>query len=289
MAEMLVLRGLPGSGKSTIAARYVSQGYFRVNKDDLREAHPKANERWIHEHQMTLIGKAIERGESIVVDNTNLNQRTVNEYQRIAEHAGYEFSALTVQTPWTECILRDLDRKNKGERYVGRSVIFRMAVESGRVESTKEDFTLAGKHVVIFDIDGTLANTDHRQHFMTGEKKDWKGFFENMSNDTPYEDIVALAVDAAAQSNVVLIVSGRPEKYRRETEEWLDRYRVPYAFLFMRGFNDNRQDNIVKEEIYRKYIEPFFNVKYVYDDRQQVVDMWRRIGLRCLQVAPGDF
>ena len=57
----------------------------------------------------------------------------------------------------------------------------------------------------------------------------------------------------------------------------------------MRLADDNRKDSIIKEEIYNKVIKPRYNIKLVLDDRNQVVDMWRDIGLPCFQVAPGDF
>lgn len=289
MPKMIVLRGLPASGKSTIAAEYQRQGYYRMNKDDLRELYPDQNERFIHGQQAGDIFVAIGFNMNMVIDNTNLNPRTVNEYKRIADKAGYEFEIVDVNTDWKECIIRDMKRKSQGLRYVERSVIYRMAVDSGRMDINPQEFAAYGITINIFDIDGTLANTAHRQHFLEGDRKNWKGFFGAMDQDPPFQDIIDIAQEQASLGHLNILVSGRPEKYRRVTELWLDKYKVPYTFLLMRGFNDSRQDNLVKHDIYRKYIEPFFNVKYVYDDRQQVVDMWRSIGLRCLQVAPGDF
>jgi hypothetical protein len=57
----------------------------------------------------------------------------------------------------------------------------------------------------------------------------------------------------------------------------------------MRKQGDFRRDSIVKKEIYDNDIKGKFDVEFVLDDRQQVVDMWREIGLKCLQVAPGNF
>ena len=57
----------------------------------------------------------------------------------------------------------------------------------------------------------------------------------------------------------------------------------------MRKDYDNRQDAVIKEEIYKLHIQPKFNVLFCVDDRKQVVDMWRRIGLICLQCAEGEF
>jgi hypothetical protein len=57
----------------------------------------------------------------------------------------------------------------------------------------------------------------------------------------------------------------------------------------MRGNDDNRCDSIVKEEIYNEYIKDKYNVLAVFDDRDRVVDMWRRIGLPTYQVYYGSF
>jgi hypothetical protein len=58
--------------------------------------------------------------------------------------------------------------------------------------------------------------------------------------------------------------------------------------LYMRQDGDFRRDDIVKQEILDKYIDKD-RVLFVLDDRDQVVDMWRRNGLTCFQVAEGDF
>ena len=73
------------------------------------------------------------------------------------------------------------------------------------------------------------------------------------------------------------------------TERWLERYGIDYKYIFMRAAGDSREDSIVKREIYEGRIAPKFNVKYVLDDRNRVVAMWRSLGLTCLQVADGDF
>lgn len=57
----------------------------------------------------------------------------------------------------------------------------------------------------------------------------------------------------------------------------------------MRKTGDYRKDCIVKEEIYRKDIEPIYDILFCVDDRKQVVDAWRELGLTCLQCAEGNF
>ncbi len=76
---------------------------------------------------------------------------------------------------------------------------------------------------------------------------------------------------------------------RADTTNWLVLHRVPYQRVIMRKFKDFRPDDEVKLDLYEEFIEPDYEVRLVLDDRQRVVDMWRRIGLRCLQVDVGDF
>jgi hypothetical protein len=87
----------------------------------------------------------------------------------------------------------------------------------------------------------------------------------------------------------IILVSGRSDEFRQQTVEWLADNRVYYDQLLMRKQGDVRKDSIVKTEIYEQDIEPHFNVRYVLDDRNQTVEAWRKLGLICLQVAPGDF
>jgi hypothetical protein len=69
------------------------------------------------------------------------------------------------------------------------------------------------------------------------------------------------------------------------TKQWLDKYDVPYNFIEIRQEGDHRADNIVKREMYEKHIKDRYNVLYVLDDRKQVIDEWRRLGLFVLDVA----
>jgi hypothetical protein len=87
----------------------------------------------------------------------------------------------------------------------------------------------------------------------------------------------------------VLLVSGREDRHRAETERWLARHGIAYAELHMRPSDDKRRDSLIKHEIFQREIAPRFRVLFVLDDRTQVVEMWRALGLTCLQVADGDF
>lgn len=145
--------------------------------------------------------------------------------------------------------------------------------------------------VAIFDIDGTIADCSHRLHFIEGPKKDWKSFFENVKNDTPIYPVLKILWMHQSIDAPYVIVSGRSEECRAETIKWLDKYFVKkYRKLYMRRKEDRRPDYIVKEEILREIREKDrLDPDIVFDDRRQVVDMWRRNGIVCAQVAEGEF
>lgn len=139
------------------------------------------------------------------------------------------------------------------------------------------------QNAMIVDIDGTVA--------LKGDRNPYD--YETVGDDKPNQPITALVGTIAFNRThdvQVIFVSGRMEQCRYQTQEWLNEHLwIDTHMLHMRADNDYRPDDVVKEEIYRNKIEPHFNVLWVFDDRDKVVAMWRRIGLTCLQVAEGDF
>lgn len=167
------------------------------------------------------------------------------------------------------------------------------------------------KRIVIFDIDGTLADCRHRRHFVEGENKNWEAFYNNMEFDKPVKSIATLLkiVESSAWCSEefkdvnIVFCSGRPARYWAETAHWLKKYigddfypeiRVDetgekWPKLLMRKDFDHRPDNEVKQEILDSLKEKGFEILFAVDDRNQVVDMWRRNGITCLQCEKGDF
>jgi len=143
--------------------------------------------------------------------------------------------------------------------------------------------------IVIFDIDGTLANIAHRRHFVRTKPRNWPAFNKAMVHDTPHDDIIWLYKMLQETGCTMLIASGRGEEDRTKTEVWLMEQGITYKKLYMRPAKDSRADNIIKGEILEQIRAEHGEPHMVFDDRNQVVDMWRANGVRCLQVAPGDF
>lgn len=140
--------------------------------------------------------------------------------------------------------------------------------------------------MVLFDIDGTLADIEHRRHLVDCQKPNWAEFFDLMGSDSVNEPVAELYKELW-QSNKYecILLSGRPEKYRKITEQWLVWNEIPFKRLLMRKDKDNRADHIIKEEVLNALISEGKRIAFVVDDRQSVVDMWRRNGLTCFQCA----
>ena len=146
----------------------------------------------------------------------------------------------------------------------------------------------------IFDLDGTLALTEHRQHLISGPKKDWRGFFAACVNDLPNTPVVN-TFDELDECCECVIWSGRSAEVRPQTIEWLGRqfvYTLDYidSILKMREAGDFTPDHILKENWLKAMSrKDRARLRAVFDDRDTVVEMWRRNGVACFQVAKGDF
>jgi len=141
----------------------------------------------------------------------------------------------------------------------------------------------------IFDIDGTIANTDHRVHHLNERPKNWNDWYAKSQDDIPYWEIVDLMHLAYDAGIKIVICTGRDERVRENTEEWLKKHELQYHKLYMRPMDDRRDDTIVKFELLDKILEDGFDPVLVFEDRDRVVQMWRDAGLKCLQVKPGEY
>jgi len=155
------------------------------------------------------------------------------------------------------------------------------------------------KPCVIFDIDGTLADIEHRRPYAPGNYDlhgedvayvpSWKEFFARIPLDTPNKNVVTLAALLYETGIPIVLATGRSECHRATTQEWMLAHSISYDLLYMRTSGDGRPDHVVKRELLARIRADGFEPWLVVDDRQSVVDMWRSEGLTCLQCAPGDF
>ena len=150
------------------------------------------------------------------------------------------------------------------------------------------------KKIVIFDLDGTLALIDKRRALATKDgKMDWDVFFDrdNIKLDVPNTPVIKMAQMLKSQGFDIVIFSGRSKVSYRTTRQWLIQNDVPFDDLHMRPTSDDwhyMKDSDLKQ-IWLDTVVDKDDVFVVFDDRNQVVDMWRQNGLTCFQVADGDF
>ncbi len=146
----------------------------------------------------------------------------------------------------------------------------------------------------IFDLDGTLSNVDHRQHFIRGAIKNWDAFFEACDQDAPNKPIIKLLNQLNFVSDI-WIFSGRSEAVREKTIKWLIKHtgldRLELPRVKMRAEGDYTPDDALKLKWYKEFLSTDERDRLVciIDDRTKVVAMWRGLGVTCLQVNYGDF
>ncbi|MFI5801452.1 AAA family ATPase [Streptomyces sp. NPDC051561] len=302
-----VMTGLPASGKTT-AARHLqaaSGGRMRrVNLDDLRamldipaaegeeRTRSFAHEQTVLTTQDAAVRAAVDGGFDVVVDNTHLTQHIPKRLKAaVAGQARFVVHDFT-DVPVEECVRRDAAR----ERPVGEEIIRILAqkhtnAKKGGWRLTADwlndqppvvpyvaDPTLPS--AVMCDIDGTLALTGDRGPY------DFSRCGTDLLNPSVRD---ALHAFRSAHGDTLVLLSGRSEDFREQTEEWLTRHEVPYDELWMRPSGDQRRDDLVKAELFDKHVRERFAVRVSLDDRDRVVELWRRMGLPTWQVNYGAF
>ena len=283
---IMMLKGLPASGKTTYAETLVDDGWLRVNKDDLRAMlnngkWSKSNEGFVLSLRDEIIIRGLVSGKNVVVDDTNLNPKHAIQLRSIAEDFDADFEEKFFDVPLEVCVSRNEVRYdsvptkvilNMYERYVKPLEIQKQLEAENQIDDREE--------AIIVDVDGTLAHiTDGRSPYDASRAMNDK-----------LDDAVGIITAMAYQNDYkVIIVTGRSADHKQVTVDWLSENGIEYDEIYTRESNDNRKDSIVKREIYENFIEPKYNIKFVLDDRNQVVDMWRGLGLKCLQVDYGDF
>jgi len=141
--------------------------------------------------------------------------------------------------------------------------------------------------MIVFDLDGTLADTTHRLHFIQRDPKDWDAFHRACVDDPPIQEMIDTLV-SLHDDHFIEIWTGRSELVRKETVEWLAWHAVPYGQMLMRPIGDHRPDDVLKAG-WLSQVLPITRITLAFDDRKRVADMWRRHGIRCCLVAEGDF
>lgn len=301
--HLLILKGLPASGKSTFALDLIHKDktYKRVNMDSLRLMfdngdYDRVDNKLVARMRDTAIATALRKGYNVVSDDTNLSHQAERELRLTAARVGASVSVKFFDTPLHECIARDA--KREGPAQVGEQVIrdFHGRYLKHKNFKVENPIELAGFEpyeyqeglpwAILVDFDGTLADNNGRNPF------DWKACI----NDTPREAVVDLLRiinwynhfmhNDVGEKTHIIIMSGRDAICMPECLEWLKIYEIRFDEIFLCAEGDTRADYIKKRELFNNHIRGRYNIRFALDDRQQVVDEWRAMGIDCFQVQP---
>ena len=300
--KVIIPRGIPGSGKTTWVKAQLglrpAGTAVRISNDDLSfmlYGQPwgtfffsDATRETLHNLRIAMLDTFLKQDAitHVYVDNTNLATPTVRSLQEVALRYDAEFIVddqfLAVDIE--ECVERD----SKREAPVGANVIRKMAKQTEKIKPwvvpevpvvEKYDNTQELPYAIIVDIDGTLAHMGDRSPY------EWS----RVSEDTIDEGVRSI-VNNADSSDQIIVLSGRDGSAFSDTIDWLHANGVWFNILKMRATGDMRPDWIIKHELFQSHVAGKYRVRFVLDDRDQVVHLWRnKLGLPTYQVAEGNF
>tara|TARA_R110000744_G_scaffold375946_1_gene489821 strand:- start:400 stop:912 length:513 start_codon:yes stop_codon:yes gene_type:complete len=164
-----------------------------------------------------------------------------------------------------------------------------LKIPISNVNSTLTSIVESDPQDIIFDVDGTLADINHRRHFVEKKPKDWDSFYAGMVGDSPIKPVVMMAQLLKSAGHRIIIATGRPRHYNNVTLQFLNYNDIPYDATYLRADKDYRPDTVVKENMLRKMKINGYDPTIAFDDRKSVVEMWRINGLFVFQVDEGNF
>lgn len=267
--------GISASGKTTWVNDLLKteKGWRDINRDWIRfnvvcpfsdwsnYKFNKKNENEVTRLQGLMIMESWAAGENIIISDTNLNTKRRQAIIKDLEELGYTVEIKAFPITRETALKRDNLRANG----VGAEVIYRQWQNwndfSGRKTYVPDDSLPSA---IIVDVDGTIAQMNGRGPF------DWK----RVGEDEPRQLIIDMVQNYAAQGYEILIVSGRSDECKTETQEWLQRHWIPFQELHMRKEGDFRKDSVIKEEILWTHLANRYNIVAAIDDRPMMIRTW---------------
>lgn len=308
MRKVFVLKGIPASGKSFFAKELMAKekGWKRINFDDLRATidggvYSPDNEKIILKTRDVIIQESLKRQMDVIVDNAHIKDKGkhFNNICALVESLGIDCQVIEKHfyidvedaigrdakrpSPVGEKLIRTFWKEAGGKQfkhYKPKVEIFAAKNSTYNKNKIKMDSSLP--KALICDLDGTLALIGDRNVYDASEcdVKD--------ELNIPVAETIKLYHQAGYK---IIFCSGRIDKYREPTVKFIEKYLPGMDYmLFMRHSSDKRKDSIVKNEIFQQEINGKYAVLLVLDDRDSVVELWRKqIGLPTFQVNYGNF
>lgn len=287
--KIIVLVGPPASGKTTYARELAKAGtpYVIVNRDSIREGRGEYwvpdQEDYISDMEEYAVRSAIKRNLIPIIDATNLNPKTIEKWENLAKELNCEIEYKKFYIPFKDALERD----SKRERPVGKKVLIKFYTKYFYDQYIQEvgydnRKIYEGNHkspCIVIDLDGTTMLHNGRLPF------DW----DKIHTDIFDPRMLKLITKFHESAIKIIFLTGRPESVRNATDDCINS-KIWFGYeLIMRPINDNRSGEIVKKELWEKYIEPYYNTLCVFEDSNKCVNMWRDLGLLTCQVANGDY
>lgn len=316
--KLIIMSGLPGSGKSYTAKEIVDndKNSVEINRDSLRlELFGKLNigrknEKKVTEEQHKRIKKALEQGKQVIDSNTNLNPMFIDQLVKIAKEFNAEIEHMPINTPYETCLERNskregfekvpqdvMDKMHKQGYYNGnmkklvlsgeRSALIPEEKTKGKILTEnystrqKEKYPILDKEKIVFvDLDGTLADMRLASDLSFYHSKRNFKLFHTLAEKAPVnQEVLEFIQELREKEYSIFAVSGRNDKYAQETIKFLENIEAPISELMLRNEFDMRSDIDTKRDILEEVKEKGYTIKHCIDDRQQIIDLWEENGI----------
>lgn len=314
MTTLRILRGIPGSGKTTHAMEWLNEAprRFRSNRDDMRinlfgqYVLPKEDEKRITAIQYGEIELHLKAGLDVIVDDTNLRAATVRDLLKIAGKAGAEVEHRDFPIDVDEAVRRNAERGAKGERSVPEAIVrdfYKRYMDKGKFpafpviseilrEISPVEYISGLPEAYLVDIDGTVAHgyfEELSENHTDGRRR--KPFeWSRVGEDDPALNVIQTINSLREAGAIIIFMSARKDICFEETYDWIyTHFGWKPEHLYMRRTDDDRPDDETKSEMFDTHIRGKFNIIACFDDRDKVVRQYRDMGLTVYQVAYGDF
>lgn len=290
--KLVILSGVSGSGKSTFAREWVAREPLTayIERDMLRQSifHlegkgilSKDKEAIVTERQVAEVEELFRCGfQTVIISDTNLSWKNINKWKQLSQKLDVDFEHKKIEVSLKTALERNSLREDKVPEQVIKRQYSQYLRAFGKTEYRPLILSSKKENAVITDMDGTVRLMNGRSPYDAMKA----------GQDMPNASVI-LNIEAVVKYHnwkFIVLSGATDDSFDIVYDFWCDLGLEPDLIL-MREVGDQSNDAILKKGFYHDFIEPVYNVMNIWDDRNQVVKMWRELGLHCFQVADGDF